>query len=57
MYSLPYSSIIMWSTENSGVIDFNSEVQLWTRNGEIKVKLSKGVNVRKFDKLISEMVL
>lgn len=57
IYSLPYSSIMMWSTENSGVIDINSEVQLWTRMGMIKVKLRKGIDVRRFDKLLANAVL
>lgn len=57
IYSLPYTSIFMWSTENTGVIDFSSEVELWTRVGHIKIKLSKGVDVRKFDKLIAKLVL
>ena len=25
VYSLPYSSILMWSTENAGIVDINSE--------------------------------
>lgn len=57
IYSLPYSSILMWSTENAGIIDFNAEVELWTRCGHIKVKLKKGVDIRKFDTIISNYVL
>lgn len=57
IYSLPYSTINMWSTENVGLIDFNSEVELWTRAGHIKIKLSKNVDVRKFDIIISNAVL
>lgn len=57
VYSIPYSSINMWSTENAGVIDFNSEVELWTRAGHIKINLSKGVDVRKFDKLMANYIL
>ncbi len=57
IYSLPYSAINMWSTENAGRLDVNSEVELWTRAGHIKVNLKKGVDIRKFDKLISESVL
>jgi hypothetical protein len=57
IYSLPYSSINMWSSENAGTIDFNSEVELWTRAGHIKVKLRKGVDVRKFDKIIAMALL
>ena len=57
VYSLPYSSILMWSTENAGLVDFNSEVELWSRMGTIKVKLKKGIDVRKFDTLLSNFIL
>ncbi|MDF2607134.1 MAG: hypothetical protein K0S34_1329 [Bacillales bacterium] len=58
IYSLPYSSIHMWSTENAGsFFDVNAEVELWTRAGHIKVNLKKGVDIRKFDKLIAEALL
>jgi len=58
IYSLPYSSINMWSTENAGkFLDFNAEVELWTRAGHVKVNLQKGVDIRKFDKLIANALL
>ncbi|HAQ08178.1 MAG TPA: hypothetical protein DCR24_11900 [Bacillus bacterium] len=58
IYSLPYSSINMWSSENAGsLFDFNAEVELWTRAGHIKINLKKGIDVRKFDKLIAEALL
>jgi hypothetical protein len=57
IYSLPYSSINMWSSENGGTIDINSEVELWTRAGHIKIKLRKSVDIRKFDKIISSALL
>lgn len=58
IYSLPYSSIDMWSTENAGgLLDFNAEVELWTKAGHIKVNLQKGVDIRKFDKLIANALL
>jgi len=58
VYSLPYSSINMWSTENAGkLLDLNAEVELWTRAGHIKVNLRKGVDIRKFDRLIADAVL
>ena len=58
IYSLPYSSINMWSSENAGsFLDFNAEVELWTRAGHIKVNLAKGVDVRKFDRIIAEALL
>lgn len=58
MYSLPYSSINMWSTENgSGIFNFNSELELWTRAGHIKVNLSKGLDIRKLDKIIAQCII
>ena len=57
IYSLPYSAINMWSTENAGTFDVNSEVELWTRAGHIKIKLGAQVDVRKIDRLISACVL
>jgi hypothetical protein len=57
IYSLPYGAINMWSSENAGKLDFNSEIELWTRAGHIKIKLSKGADVRRLDNLISWAVL
>lgn len=57
MFSLPYSSIIMWSSENAGHVDINSEIELWTLIGCIKISLRKGINIRKFDKIISSAVI
>ena len=47
----------MWSSENAGKLDWNSEIELWTRAGHIKVKLSKGADVRRIDSLIAWAVL
>ncbi|MFK5633728.1 MULTISPECIES: PH domain-containing protein [unclassified Ornithinimicrobium] len=58
IYSLPYSSINMWSSENaSGFLDYNAEMELWTRAGQVKVNLGKGIDVRKLDSLIARYVL
>lgn len=57
MYSLPYSAINMWSSENAGTLDFNSELELWTRAGHIKIKVGKAVDVRRLDHLIAHVVL
>ena len=57
LYSLPYSRVDMWSSENAGTLDFNSELELWTRAGHIKIKVGKGVDVRKLDQLIAQVVL
>ncbi|RXZ77817.1 PH domain-containing protein [Paenibacillaceae bacterium] len=57
IYSLPYRSIVMWSTENAGTFDFNAEVELWTKAGHVKVNLKKGIDVRRFDKIIADAIL
>ena len=57
IYSLPYSSIHRWSSENAGgFLDMNAELELWTRAGHIKVNLQRGVDIRKFDRLIADAV-
>ena len=57
IYSLPYANINMWSSENAGLLDINAELELWTRAGHIKVKLAKGLDIRRLDKLIAGCVL
>ncbi len=58
MYSLPYTSIDMWSIENSGtIVDFSSEVELWTKVGNIKIKLGMDVDVKKIDYLLANYIL
>lgn len=58
IYSLPYSSITMWSTENAGkLFDLNAEVELWTKAGHIKINLQKGIDIHKFEKLIANAIL
>jgi hypothetical protein len=57
MYSLPYSSINMWSSENAGTLDFTAELELWTRAGKIKIGLGRGVDVRLLDQLIANILL
>lgn len=53
----PYSAINMWSTENAGTLDFNAEVELWTRADHIKIKVGRDLDVRHIDKLIGDCVL
>lgn len=56
--SLPYSSIHMWSSENAGgVLDRDAEIELWTKAGHIKVKLTKGADIRRIDSLLAWAVL
>ena len=55
--SIPYSSISMWSTENAGTLDFNAEIQLWTRAGVMKINVGRGIDVVALDQLIAHSVL
>ena len=57
IYSLPWSSVNMWSSENAGHIDINSELELWTRAGHIKLNLKRGVDIRKLDSIIATYAL
>lgn len=58
IYSLPYSAIHMWSSENAGgILDRDAEIELWTKAGHIKVKLAKGADIRRIDSLIGWAVL
>lgn len=58
VYTIPYKSIVMYSTENSGkFLDFNSELELWTRVGHFKINLKKGIDVRKLDRIIAEHII
>jgi len=58
IYSLPYDAINMWSSENAGkLLDFNAEIELWTKAGHIKIKVGKGCDVRAIDSLIANAVI
>ena len=45
-YSLPYSAVNMWSTENAGILDYTAEVELWN----IKIELKRGIDIREFER-------
>ena len=58
VYSLPWASIDMWSSENAGrMLDWNSEMEFWTKAGHFKLKLKKGIDIRKLDRIIGSYVL
>ena len=58
VYTLPYSSIVMYSTENAGkLLDFDAEVDMWTKAGRIKISLRKGVDIRALDKVLATYIL
>lgn len=57
VYTIPFASVNMYSTENAGTFDANAEIQLWTRAGNFKLNLNKKVDIRKLDKIIAEAIL
>lgn len=58
VYSIPYSTINAWSSENArGIFDVNAEVELWTRAGHLKLKLGKGIDIREIDRLLANAIL
>jgi ribosomal protein L30E len=58
VYTIPFKSINMYSSENAGkVFDINAELELWTRAGKVKLKVNKGVDIRKLDRIIAEHIL
>ena len=52
-----FKSIVMYSSENGGIIDLNSELELWTRVGRFKLNLNRKVDIRKLDRIIAKHVL
>lgn len=58
VFSIPWKSVQMWSTENSGkIIDVDSELQLWTLVGTFKINLKRGLDIRQVDKLVASCVM
>lgn len=58
VYSLPYRSIDMWSSENAGkLFDKDAELELWTKAGHIKLNLSPSCDIREFDRILGNAIL
>ncbi len=58
IYSIPYRSIDMWSSENVGkLFDINSELELWTKAGHFKLKLDPRCDIREFDRILGKGIL
>lgn len=56
--SLPYSKIQAYSVETAGVLDLDSELELWFSGlGRIKLEFIASANVAQICKMISERVL
>lgn len=58
IYSLPFRSIDMWSTENAGkLFDVNAELELWTKAGHFKLKVSPKCDIREFEEVLGKAIL
>ncbi|BCB02723.1 PH domain-containing protein [Bacillus sp. KH172YL63] len=57
IYTIPFKSIILYSSENGGALDIDAELELWTKVGKLKLSLNKGVDIRKLDRLIASHIL
>lgn len=56
--SLPYSKIQAFSVETAGVLDLDSELELWFSGlGKVKFEFTARSNVAEICKIISERVL
>lgn len=56
--SLPYSKIQAFSVETAGTFDLDSELVLWFSGlGKIKLEFTRGTNIARLCKLISDAVL
>lgn len=56
--SLPYSKIQAFSVETAGVLDLDSELELWFSGlGRVKLEFTSKSNVSEICKFISEKVL
>ena len=47
----------MWSSENSGTFDLDTELDLWTKAGHFKLKLSSKCDIREFDSILGSGIL
>lgn len=56
--SLPYSKIQAFSVETAGVIDLDSDLELWFSGlGRVKLEFVSSANVAEICKMISDLVL
>lgn len=56
--SLPYSKVQSYSVETAGVLDLDSELELWFSGlGKVKFEFVKSANVSEICRIISEKVL
>ena len=57
VYSIPYRSIDMWSSENTGHFDLDAELDLWTKAGHFTRKGAAKCDIREFDQILGSAIL
>jgi hypothetical protein len=56
--SLPYSHVQAWSVETAGVLDRDSELEMWFSGlGKVKLEFASGVDIKQLGALIAGFVL
>jgi hypothetical protein len=57
--TIPYSKISMFSKENAGMLDMDSEIKLWVVGNAVPIKLSfrKGENLDEVYKMLGQAIL
>lgn len=56
--SLPFSKVQAFSTETAGVLDMDSELELWFSGlGKVKLEFTGSTDIGKICRLISDLVL
>lgn len=57
IYSIPLKSILMFSSENAGLIDLTTEFQIWTKIGTMKMSFSRKCDIHKISQFMAEYIL
>lgn len=56
--SLPYSKVQAFSVETSGVMDMDSELELWlSAVGKVKFEFKSNFNIAQFNQILSNYIL
>ncbi|MDO5060122.1 MAG: PH domain-containing protein [Actinomycetaceae bacterium] len=55
--SLPFATVLMWSTRSAGLRGFTSQLNLVTLAGDVTIRLGREINVARLDALIAQGVL
>lgn len=57
VFSLPFATVLMWSTRSAGLRGFTSELSLVTLAGDVTIRLGRDINVERLENLVAQGVL